>query len=539
MSDWFLREHHLFDGFFRISGKVSPASVRDQCVRMQALIDSLKATGRLTDRSRVLIVGAGFTGMFATSLILRGTKATLWLIEQQPQSMSVQRKVRHRIVEPAGLDWPYQHWGRTRFPIRGPSPLRWDAMPAADLAEEWDAQLNLNSIEAHDIRGRFKPWFKASVTGWIRPRETEPRWSVSFEIPEIESEEIAERVKTYEFDLCILATGVSDEEVGIRGTDYRGFAFWDPDDPIFAQPESLAGKKILIVGGGDGALGDMARLLTGATSSAGLLGQLNSVLHDRDRYRIHTLHAILFRHFLHGITLSNGSRAPAEVAALFEAQRRFMALAERIWQRTEIQSIVNDMLLPATERPFVQLLCRSSYFGFCYPRNRILGLLLAMALAEDVEVKNGGLKPFKFNCEIDTILPEDKTLVSASRGWSAAQWAAHRVLVRFQRNEEFASARRFLEPRIGGEARCPKTICGEVERADFDLIVPRVGPRPRSPFVPNASEPESADAERLLRQAYYRWKAKQDLLDSLGNAKFEREFRQPIPHYWVRTGQTI
>ena len=124
MADPFVAVHQLTPRTYDLSGRFEPASIRDQMIRAWLLVDRLFEQTTIKNDSRILVVGAGASGVTA------GIAAA----ERGASVLIVDKEILPFL--------PLSHWELSRFPIDNSGmPLDWEAGYAANLATDWSDQL--------------------------------------------------------------------------------------------------------------------------------------------------------------------------------------------------------------------------------------------------------------------------------------------------------------------------------------------------------------------------------------------------------------
>lgn len=248
MPDPFLEAHALGHLYYGIGGKLSPVSIRDQMLRGRVLVDRAKAAG-LIDRDRpLLVVGAGAGGVTA-ALHAAGLKIPTTLIDKNKVPFARQRRCRTRWISPTQYDWPLDHWELDAYPWEKPDmPLQWAAEYSNLLTIFWLIQFN---SALSDPNLSFL-------------RKTKLDWSAFKNETAKQGSHLDVAFKPQgggRFGMVIFGVGPG-TEVCTSG-NYRGFRFWETDS--FEKPRlglATAAPKVLISGGGDGALQDYLRVIT-------------------------------------------------------------------------------------------------------------------------------------------------------------------------------------------------------------------------------------------------------------------------------------
>jgi Glucose inhibited division protein A len=239
-------------------------------VRGQWLVDRAieeKLIGNASDDPRaLLVVGAGAAGATAA---LRAARSGVRTVLAEVAALPFLRQLgcATRFIDPTQYDWPAAHWSVGSCPP-WPSPtlpLSWTADFANVLAARWSMQFAASAA----VLPLLTTLFSTSVTihPWIGAPASPSRVRVTLTQ--------GARFATRQFGAVILARGFGTERHAAPsssgGPDFTGFRFWDTD-PFAMHP--LAAKKVLISGGGDGALQDFIRICTGRRSAADVLAAL-------------------------------------------------------------------------------------------------------------------------------------------------------------------------------------------------------------------------------------------------------------------------
>jgi hypothetical protein len=273
VSDPFVQAHTWRPCVFNLAGR-TPVSIRDQLVRAQVLTQRLLDSGVLAAGSKLLVVGAGAAG--ATVAILAARRGVEVVVADRGVApFALQLHCDTRWIDPVQYDWPAQHCSRGRWPVSGwpvSVPLKFKANYADLLADEWNDTLRDEAFLHPNLDLRF---------------ETELR-----RYPSISSPPSAELTASlhdplrgsYEedFDVVVIARGIAREKVSVPNNadvaitrtspKFVSLPFWQHD--AFQTPSlglSDPRHHVLVSGGGDGALQDYIRLVTGTNSALLLL----------------------------------------------------------------------------------------------------------------------------------------------------------------------------------------------------------------------------------------------------------------------------
>ncbi len=219
------------------------------------------------------MVGAGVAGLaFAHEVIVRCSNPNLRIIiVEREEALCIQRRAVHRFLEPTLYDWPLPHWKVNRFPVDSTGfPLSYSRGYADQVVAQWDIRAILEDprIELQE-RATAIPHGKPSRDGWLTVQiyKTTSRFGKERRWP-------LEKIKN-----CLLvchAWGIGQERIfptdkqDQRDGDFSSFGFWEPD----CYGSLSEGTKVVISGGGDGAIQDLLRLATGFDTPVKLMEHL-------------------------------------------------------------------------------------------------------------------------------------------------------------------------------------------------------------------------------------------------------------------------
>jgi len=326
--------------------------------------------GLIGQRRPLLILGGGAAGVTAamTSAEL-GIPAVLY--EKRPSCFTRQASC-DRYLDPNEYDWPADHWKLTS--LQKPVPLPYVAAKASVLAGRW--------------RTEFDKWRKTSRNARLltvnEHTELNPN-DVLFRAPDSVLALDPHTHSFARFGAALSCVGFAKERVHASearepdSTEYQGFPFWewDPYDHPDFRLSLRRSPKVIISGGGDGALQDFIRVLTGLTAKACyqevFFGkEINTsacLAADEEAHRAYPWHA---------------DPHMTAHSVLVEWHRRYVVEAVRIFKeeltdadKVRIRKLFRDV--------HVTLVHGCNHFDFCYGLNRLLVLLLAMVRVEKPE----------------------------------------------------------------------------------------------------------------------------------------------------------
>ncbi len=264
MPDPFLLAHQVAESVFDIGSKLYPVSIRDQMVRGQSIIDRAVAAGFAPTGRELLVIGAGAAG--AVAAIRAATLGIrTHLIEFDARPFSRQDSCRTRWIDPHEYEWPFDQWPNQTYAYNNPPlhpyyghpvPLPWSAQWADSLAAGWAMSFGAALGALPNLT--FYP-----STSLLPPPAPAPVFNAG--------------ARTWTVHLSsgvVLTVGMIVNAVGfgVERCDvprlpppmYRGLAFWQTDRfrrPNCGLPAPKV-AKVIISGGGDGALQDFLRIVT-------------------------------------------------------------------------------------------------------------------------------------------------------------------------------------------------------------------------------------------------------------------------------------
>ena len=232
-DDPVLRDFFRSPSFGDISGPWRPGSIRDQAVRACLVIERAIQRGWISHERPLAVVGAGIAGITA-AVLARREKIPVTIYESEKPMAVLSRSFRW--VDPVAYDWPHAWWAEGRFP---------------QSAERWPIQIEAG--EARTVAIQFADLLQQDP-------------EIQLIIRTIDDLEDLIDKQTFVLD----CRGVKSERT--RSGRFEGLPFWDRRDPLLvAAVAAVAAKigarpRVLISGGGDGAIQDFLLLATGVKS---------------------------------------------------------------------------------------------------------------------------------------------------------------------------------------------------------------------------------------------------------------------------------
>jgi hypothetical protein len=377
MPDPFLLAHQVGEFVFDIGGKLTPISVRDQMIRGQSIVDRALAAGFKDRGKALLVIGAGAAGACA-AIRAAAEGIVTHLIEAEKAPFLRQAACRSRWIHPHEYEWPVDHWTGAEYPydenhfpyLGAPAPLPWSADWANNLAIRWQAALTASLAPRTPLH--FRPNTRLAGPP-AKPKYDAGRqeWTVHLSDG-----------TTVSVGMIIVAVGFGAERCevphgrpGGPPPTFRSLTFWETDS--FRWPncglKSPKVARVVISGGGDGALQDFLRIVT----------RIKSVreIHRRCRIPAEIERLIL------------GAELRAQRSFLWDASfdhdhdthrtlhhAHQVAVAKALRPGSPIPDVLRALL--PTSPPDVTLLHACTHFSRSYAFNRFLVLLIAEYYAQ-------------------------------------------------------------------------------------------------------------------------------------------------------------
>ena len=284
---------------FDLSSGMHHVSIRDQMVRAQIVIRDLCRGD--SDFESLLIVGAGVAGICAAlEAIQRGVKQVV-VVDVREAPFSLLRDVHHRYVGPFMYEWPSTFSNNQSYPVHQTTPwsnadaqLQWiskDPVSADALANLLTQELkykltqinhgvlticvNVSKSRIHRIIQLFAK--TESARSLSRLQRQPPITAKTFYLmdaliwPSAPAGQKSMINITPNYVLLAAGMGVENRRLVMndpnsdpyRGENYTGSSFWAKNLQEDLFDPKTANQHVAIFGGGDGALQDTLRTLTG------------------------------------------------------------------------------------------------------------------------------------------------------------------------------------------------------------------------------------------------------------------------------------
>ncbi|AWN44703.1 hypothetical protein DK389_21110 [Methylobacterium durans] len=225
-------------------------------VRAYLIVERAIRAGLIDGAGRdLLVIGAGASGITAAIHAAdRGVRTVV--VEREPAAFVRQRFCLTRDIDPTLYDWPLAHWRRGHFPWSGPPmPLGWTAARANAIALGWEMRLRA-ALTRH--AGRLDVRYGAGLDLPIPGAMPVASADGYLDLPLRQG---ASPTGSERFGALVSCVGFGGERCTEGG--YTGSRFWESDQ-LEARDLGLPGvvPRVLVSGGGDGALQDFIRVVT-------------------------------------------------------------------------------------------------------------------------------------------------------------------------------------------------------------------------------------------------------------------------------------
>ncbi|MBQ0929194.1 NAD(P)-binding protein [Ideonella alba] len=373
MADPILAMHRHSAGLYELSA-LRTGSLRDQMLRATAMVERLHATRRIRSDigGGLLVIGGGAAGLCAAKRASE-LNVEVHLAEARGRLLGPQRGVSTRLIDPVEYDWPHRHWDQAGFPagFGRPLPLRFAADTAAKLAVAWGVEFN-RAVQASRVASRSTPALgqihlhmghrvEASdvqdLSGTASTPVSNVQWLRRSGAPLL-------------FGAALSCVGFGDEDV--KAGHFRGRPFWSADDMSLWPAKA----KILVSGGGDGAMQDLQRAATGLFGRAlfealDLPSLLEQLPESRELAAVEDAHRRL---------LAWSAPGTIDPSLLHSWNQAFEQVADAVARQWDQDATRLQQALALIRRPHVTWSMKHPQLGPCYALNRLLALLVVRLL---------------------------------------------------------------------------------------------------------------------------------------------------------------
>lgn len=417
-----LLAHKVGPCVFDLSSYQTNVSIRDQMVRAQQLVIDLKAAH--TTAKSLLIVGMGAAGMNAALTACEVGFVDVRIVDIEERPFQLFHGTTSRFVGPYMYEWPSQFHTRQSYPSHfstpwadfGTSPLNWEAkspVSTSDLAKLLEQSV-LNWCEKR--RGQPVPTFlvgvqRRRIKDFIKrfaAREAviannmmfgpsdhlmQKRRITSFG-PDATlwgGDAAGQRMDIFKPDYIIVAAGMGKENLSVRGMREPSPSFW-ADDAL--KEPAVTNQRVVVLGGGDGAIQDTLRALTIHDHPITFIEQLEAVPAVRQALE-NEIPALLSadRQLRQHTSWSRNSAAFAMIDG---------ACKESAQNLAEIKAVSRQVLRALRKGAGeVQHYVRGPHFDKAYLLNRFVIYLLQACVKANSKDNDGGMGfTLEFNKEV-------------------------------------------------------------------------------------------------------------------------------------------
>ena len=388
---------------FDLSSHLHHVSMRDQMHRAVALAEALVLGKQVKASQQVLIVGAGVAGVAAGIVLARHDIAALIIDVSNEAPFALQRNVRERYVGPYMYEWPLNVYDSQRLPpdknsALGPwlttpqPPLSFnshDPARPADLVADWEGELCqaiaasggklcvLTGVDRTSAMTKISRWLAAQRNamqhgnGAYLPEPIRSLAGVSWSGSHDPAWPITPR-------FVLLAGGMGIENYTLPGCSpaTHGQPFWADDSLLEHHCGKAQRPRIVILGGGDGALQDALRAMTRDRHPVDTWHKL--MVQDRQGLLadcMSQLAALEHQHAQVSIWATVDSRRSAANATLDAA---YHELACKVAGQRSLAKFIIQLL--RTDVESVHLCVREPHFSKTYALNRIMVHLIEASI---------------------------------------------------------------------------------------------------------------------------------------------------------------
>lgn len=374
IADPFLRDHQVGPLSFSIPAPVLPIGIRDQMIGAKLFVEAGKNANLISSSRKLLIVGGGATGI---SIAIEAAQCGVGvvLIEKTSRAFDLQTRCLTRWLDPTQYDWPFPRWRAGSFPWPSVLPpdrpvpsvaLPWRARRANRTACGWRLILNRAQRFLPHLDIRYE-----TTLDFASPAITGNQMSAHFL-------RLGKRTEEAERFGCVVYSLNSAKEITSIG-NFESFGYWETDpygEIPLGRLLALKDLPIAVCGGGDGALEDFLRVVTGLKSAAHLMAPLRHYLPNRLLLHLADEEDNAQRQLVRG----RESKEDHEVFSGLHSV--YTAAAQEAAANPAIADVLDGLFEERLTRLRITLFHVCDHFGQCFPLNRFLVLLLAAWAAQ-------------------------------------------------------------------------------------------------------------------------------------------------------------
>lgn len=394
-----LLAYKIGPNLFDLSSELHYVSLRDQMHRGVALAEALFAGRQFgASSNEVLIVGAGVAGVSAGIVLARHGVDVVMIDSSAAAPFALQRNVSQRYVGPYMYEWPLEVHDSQRMPPQANTPLaQWGAGAAQpplsfpfagperpdQYVLNWDADLRremsasgrtlslLTGIDGIGASIEINRWLTAQRNAHLLHKAAYS----NVEVGNLTGKSWlngANVTLAVHPRFVILATGMGVERTDMtdqHGTLIaNGTQFWADDELLRRYCGESAPPSVVILGGGDGALQDTLRALTGDAHPLATIRKLDATWGAYTSNRIRQRVASLEHQHAHATIWETASRRGS--SANDSLDKAHQELAKDLARDPRVVASVVQELRSDVES--VRLCVREQHIGKAYALNRFL-----------------------------------------------------------------------------------------------------------------------------------------------------------------------
>jgi hypothetical protein len=373
---------------FDISGFFSPISIKDQLIRACWLIEKVLDLEIISKDAKLLIVGAGPAGIAAAITAKSKGIKDITIIEKTKAVAEVLNTA-SRNIDFVQYDWAAEHWQAGIFPLSGiegiiPFVLNSNKPRNAKKIIE-KARYKSGIAPFHEIviekvepkKGKVKVQFKPASN----PKTPIPSTST--------------------FDMALSCIGYGLENVQVKKSKFRAYEFWRMRNHL--EYRKNFEQKILICGGGDGALQDFLLLATNKNMAKDIYRGLDlpAKLKAEIEKNIFRIEERLKRKEV-WLDKESPNYFTESCELYSRLQKVHLNQVRKVLKNARVMNNLKKMLTKLVLNGNLNLTFFCNHFSACYPLNRFLVLLISEYLTTQSN------NPVLSSCKVDKITSAEK-----------------------------------------------------------------------------------------------------------------------------------
>ncbi len=375
-----LRTYHVRKAEFvcyDISGFFSPISIRDQIIRASLVVDRAISQKLISASRPLLVVGAGPAGLTAA---IKAAAAKIETVLVDKGKILEKLLSSDRYFSPVQYDWVSPHWKNEEFPWNRPSsiPTTLYEGTAHDSMESLSKQFDKKKPEIDKFL-KLHQRVRVNVHyPLIKTSEKMPFIRVSYS-PERAIIPIPARK---EFGMGLSCTGFGGELVVLNNHNFVGVEFWSVDK--FAWVEE---GKVLICGGGDGALQDFLMFSTNCRTAKEIYEglALDNLIKEQLEREIGNAEETAKKYELLWNKSIDDNETKSSLCRIYkELHETHSKFAEKLLAEDSIRVKLKH-IVKAKALENIELAYKCNHFSACYPLNRFLSILIGKYIEREAK----------------------------------------------------------------------------------------------------------------------------------------------------------